>query len=38
MSELTKVCPDCGKLASYNYWFKRYVCEECRWWSEKIVK
>lgn len=26
-----KVCPNCGKLLSYNSYFGAYICEDCNW-------
>ena len=33
-----KSCPKCKKLANYNYYFKKYFCEECDWEATKQDK
>ncbi len=29
-----KVCPKCGKLASYNSYFGAYMCSDCEWFDD----
>ena len=26
-----KICPNCGKVVSYNSYFGAYICTECKW-------
>lgn len=26
-----KICPECGRLISYNSYFGAYICENCKW-------
>lgn len=26
-----KICPECGKPISYNYYFGAYICNDCDW-------
>ncbi|CCY67692.1 unknown [Clostridium sp. CAG:678] len=26
-----KVCPNCGKVVSYNSYFGGYICNNCEW-------
>ena len=34
MENQLKICPKCGKPASYKYHLHRYVCDECNWIEE----
>lgn len=26
-----KICPNCGKVLSYNSYFGAYICDNCNW-------
>lgn len=26
-----KICPECGKVLSYNSYFGAYICSSCNW-------
>lgn len=33
-----KICPNCGKLVSYNSYFGAYICDNCNWEKSERVK
>ena len=26
-----RICPNCGKVVSYNSYFGAYICSNCKW-------
>ena len=28
---IMKLCPECGKIADYSFYFGAYICNQCRW-------
>lgn len=33
-----KICPNCGKVLSYNSYFGAYICSNCKWEDATIGK
>lgn len=33
-----KVCPECGSLVYFNYYFGAYICEDCEWEDASYAK
>ncbi len=33
-----RVCPECGRLVYFNYYFGAYICENCEWEDASYAK
>lgn len=33
-----KLCPKCGYIADYNYYFGAYICNVCNWKDDSYNK
>lgn len=33
-----RICPECGKLVSYNSYFGSYICSNCEWHDDEPNK
>lgn len=31
-----KICPNCGKVLSYNSYFGAYICTDCNWEDARL--